>query len=387
MIKSFIDQKILSRGKDFVQLVFFNIFCSFVYWGWGFLIGDLVPFQIHDNFRQYIPIISIILNSCALFEIFSIHKAGLYLQVLIIFHAGYLLFFNQHHHVFILAFTLLLVLQSLTFKKRKELFLFYIFATILSIALTVVATYNRELFMYNSFTVILLSPIAALLKISSDEVRLLQSQKISELKVEKLNLKINEQLNILGSALAHEINTPLTTILGYTEMLDLYKHKNIPLDSKFIKKIEKQVIQIKEITDMLSSLSSDPKKNGSGGTTSEEIIIDVKNHLETKLSLNKLKLVFIYDQSYYYEIEKGKMYYIFTEILKQFPTQIEDLNIEIKFSEKDICFLIDKPNELMINDLNTMSAQLLANNYNYKIKNYESDTKLGIQLKKEDQGV
>lgn len=361
------------------QIIFFNTICALIYWGWEIVTDFLIDVEIVDNTRFLVVAFALIIHALYFYKKFSIHLSGFLIQSFLISHYGYLMFINNYHYVYIMGYILIMVLQSLTFKHKKFLFSYYIFTALLSTGLVLLAQTNQMILLFNALTVLILGPFAALIRIRGEEKVLKQTKEINLLKVQ-------QNISKLSSTLTHEINTPLTTILGYTEFLNQNRLQSKLSDEKSITKIEVQVKKIKEITNMLSLLSTDPKKtDGSDVITSEEIRSYVLDHIKGLFYDLKMNISFFSPQSCKYSINSGQMFYILNDLFQTIPKiKGTTANIDIIFNKDSILILSDL--ELQINDLNTTPSQCLANNYGYNIVKINKDTKYGILIEK-DRGI
>lgn len=264
-----------------IKTMWFNFIIGLVYFTWQPLTQFTVNHPINDHTRGLVFLAAILLNWLTFHNKLDIKLNGLLLQIILITNYGITANINDYHVSYMVGYNLILSLQGLTFKRHKELFIFSGYSLIFSLILAYLSIGKTDsgaswLFLFCSLTVVGLGLMDTHLRINTDLLVISQNQKISELKIDQLNLKISQSLANLSSSLTHEINTPLTTILGYTEILNKSRKENKIPDLKAIEKIENQVNKIKEITDMLGLLSLDPKRQDKTQTISSE---EIENHI------------------------------------------------------------------------------------------------------------
>lgn len=370
------------KNKEYQQ-IFLHILYSLVYSSWSFLTYQIEKQNPIDNIRHYSIFLAIALSVFLYYKIIKTGISNLILQGFFTTQLAYLTYLNHYSNYFIFGFSLILVLQSITFLKRKYLSIFYGYSLILSIVLLSHAESNHLLFIYNVGTVLLLAYLTGLYRIKGSEIILKQKVSLLELQIDHLNSKISQNLINLGSALTHEINTPLMTIAGHAEILSLQSKNDSSISVKSIDKIRDQVENIKEITKMLGYLSADPKKNEVSYSTASNVQSDIKLHIEKRMVASKIKINF--NESYNnYEISPGKMFYIMTEIIKLFPYKKDEVvEINIIFENYDIHVFSDKPYTPTSVDLNSTSMKVVANSCNYDIYPYETKKSIGFSIMKE----
>lgn len=376
-----------------IKVMWFNFVIGLVYFIWQPLTQFTVSHPINDNTRGLVFLSAIILNFLTFHNKLNIRANGLLLQIILISNYGITMYLNSYHFSYMVGFNLILSLQGLTFKKHKELFIFSGYSLILCLILcylsmTKIPPETSLLLFFCSLTVVGFGLMATYIRINTDLLVISQNNKIAELKIDQLNLKISESLTNLSSSLTHEINTPLTTILGYTEILDRQiEEKKVP-DLKFVQKIENQVNKIKEITDMLGLLSLDPKRQDNTETiNSKEIESHIFKYTVHKLFTSKISIKVKNEMEYIYKVNKGQMFYIINEMFTLFK-QSKSKNIETEiFFETDSIKILSNKTDLLVNDLNTMSAQVIANKNNFKIVIHNEGDKYGIMLIKDQSPV
>lgn len=130
----------------------------------------------------------------------------------------------------------------------------------------------------------------------------------------------------IGAGVAHEINNPLTSILGYTQLLSS-KLDKIPLEPEIFKmfnnyldKIEKESLRCKGIVEKLLSFSRKPSE-GLELFHVNKIIEDTLSLLRNQLTVNNIQVI----TDFYQELPP----------VKGIPNQIQQVFVNIIVNAKD----------------------------------------------------
>jgi len=155
-------------------------------------------------------------------------------------------------------------------------------------------------------------------------------------------------LGTLTSGVAHEINNPLTGIIGYTEMLLMKDEENEPI-KKYLNKIYDSAIRCKRIVENMLIFSRQTLPQKSLENINEIIDRTIELH-EYSLRKNKVEIDRSYDEVPYLSMDRQQMQQVILNLLINAEQAISEAKTSGKIEIKTIYDKRDKKIILTIAD-------------------------------------